>query len=129
MPWTPRAAPPPPVGDEQAAVFYEPGRLERARSLAITKTGPGRQYRVKGQDEPWYDVDLDVDPPCYCADQENRGKQIGGKCKHVLAALLQERHPALLQALGESLLRQEQNLEELLRESIRIAKAKKADHA
>lgn len=104
--------------------FYEPGRLARAKDLAIEKVGP-RQYRVRGQDEPFYMVDLDVDPPCYCADQENRGKQIGGKCKHVLAALLQEHNPALMQALGESLLRQEQNLEELLRESIKLAKAKK----
>ena len=77
---------------------YCPSRFRRAVQLAVTQIGP-RQYRVRGQDEPHYDVDLDGDPPCYCRDNEYRGRRIQQKCKHHIAALLQARDPMMLNAL------------------------------
>lgn len=91
-------------GDRPARVF-EPGRFARAVSLAVTKLGP-RQYRVRGQDEPFYDVSLDADPPCYCRDQEVNGRKLGGNCKHVICARLQERDPAAMGELVERFQRQ-----------------------
>ena len=88
---------------------FEPGRFARAVSLAVTKLGP-RQYRVAGQDEPHYDVSLDADPPCYCRDQEINGRRLGGNCKHVICARLQEREPA---AINELIARYEQQIQRL----------------
>jgi len=73
----------------------EPGRLMRAAQLGIRHVG-ARRYVVAGSDAPWM-VDLDVDPPCYCPDAEYR-PQYQGKCKHTLAALLQEHDPPTLWA-------------------------------
>lgn len=83
---------------------YDPARFRRAVQLAIVQTGP-RTYRVRGQKQEWWDVDLDGDPPCYCPDMENRGRRIQGKCKHTIAALLQARDPAMVQALVDDYLR------------------------
>lgn len=77
---------------------YDPGRLRRAAQLAVKRLGPG-QARVKGQDEPWYDVDLSADVPCYCKDAEFHGRG----CKHELAVRLASGDMGLIQALGEML--------------------------
>lgn len=89
---------------------YEPGRLRRAAVLACKRIGP-RQYRVRGQHQPYYDVDLDGDQPCYCRDAEYRGLV----CKHEMRARLAEGDPKLMLALGEMLLRQERRLKDSLR--------------
>lgn len=80
---------------------YEPGRLRRAAVLAVKKLGPN-QYRVRGQDEPFYDVNLDLDTPCTCKDAEFHGRG----CKHELAARLHNGDSALIMALGMMLLEQ-----------------------
>lgn len=80
---------------------YEPGRLRRAAVLAVRKLGP-HQYRVRGQDEPYYDVNLDLDTPCSCKDAEFHGRG----CKHELSARLHDGDSALIMALGMMLLEQ-----------------------
>lgn len=89
---------------------YEPGRMRRAAVLACEKLGPG-QYRVSGQQEPYYDVDLSVDPACYCADQLHRRAM----CKHEIRARLQDGDARLLQALGDMLLAAEKRLKESMK--------------
>jgi hypothetical protein len=89
---------------------YEPGRLRRAATLAVKRLGPTR-FAVRGQEEPVYRVDLAVDPPCYCKDSEYHGRG----CKHELAARLHSGDMALVQALGEMLLKAEQRSKELAR--------------
>lgn len=89
---------------------YEPGRLRRAAVLAVRKLGP-HQYRVRGQSEAYYDVNLEIDTPCCCADSWHRGRG----CKHELAARLHDGDVALIQALGDMLLKAEQANRELTR--------------
>jgi hypothetical protein len=89
---------------------YEPGRLRRAAVLAVRHRGEQR-YRVRGQDEPYYDVDLSADIPCYCKDAEFHGRG----CKHELAARLASGDQALRLALGEMLLQIERRNRELER--------------
>lgn len=84
--------------------FYEPGRFGRAKALLpFVKPLGGRQYEVKGSDEPTYYVDLDGDPMCYCADSQNRGTRIKGRCKHVLACMLREYYPPLVMAMADDI--------------------------
>ena len=97
---------------------YDPSRLRRAAQLACKKLGP-RQYRVKGQDEPHYDVALDVDPPCYCKDAEFHGRG----CKHELCARLHDGDGALIQALGDILIAQAERNAELEKSSKRRKRA------
>ena len=76
-----------------------PNRLRRAAQLAVERLGP-MQFRVRGQDEPYYDVALDVDPPCYCMDSQMRGPN----CKHTLISRMANGDLALINALGNMLL-------------------------
>lgn len=89
---------------------YEPGRLRRAAQLAVQRLGPN-QFRVRGQDEPFYDVNLDLDTPCDCADAWHRGRG----CKHELCARMANGDIGLLQALGQMLLVAEERNKELNR--------------
>jgi hypothetical protein len=73
--------------------------MRRALKLKCDKIGPG-QYRVSGNDEPYYDVDVNVDPACYCADQAHRSLM----CKHEIISRMRDGDPALIQALGDMLL-------------------------
>ena len=95
---------------------YEPGRLRRAAQLAVRRLGP-HQYRVRGQDEPHYDVNLELDTPCTCADAWHRGRG----CKHELAGRLHDGDMALIQALGDMLLAAEQRSKALERRTRRKA--------
>ncbi len=79
---------------------YEPGRLRRAAQLAVKRLGP-QQFRVRGQDEEFYDVNLEIDTPCCCADAWHRGRP----CKHELSARMANGDMALIQALGDMLLK------------------------
>lgn len=81
---------------------YEPGRLRRAAQLAVKRLGP-QQFRVRGQDEEFYDVNLEIDTPCDCADAWHRGRP----CKHELASRLANGDMPLIQALGDMLLKAE----------------------
>jgi hypothetical protein len=91
---------------------YDPARLRRALALAVKPLGPGL-YRVQGQHERYYDVAVNEDVPCYCKDAEYHGKG----CKHFLACKLQERDPALVDAIGQMLLAAFKANEELTRKT------------
>lgn len=92
------------------ALSYDPARLRRAAVLAVRKIGP-QQYRVRGQSQWSYDVDLSADIPCYCKDAEYHGRG----CKHELASRLAAGDQALRIALGEMLLAVQKKNEELQR--------------
>lgn len=81
---------------------YEPGRLRRASMLAVKRVGPN-QFRVRGQEEEFYDVNLDLDTPCSCMDAWHHGRG----CKHELSARLASGDMKLVMALGEMLLAKE----------------------
>jgi hypothetical protein len=67
------------------------------------------QFRVRGQDEPFYDINLELDTPCTCADAWHRGRG----CKHELSARLASGEMPLIQALGEMLLAAQKKSEAL----------------
>lgn len=79
-------------------------RLRRAWALikagSVERLG-GTRFRVAGNDESSYDIDLSVSPPCYCADMWYRGRQIRDNCKHTLAARLAGLDPALLGTIAD----------------------------
>lgn len=79
-------------------------RLRRAWKLVasgrVERVGPG-QFRVAGNVEDSYYVDLASDQPCTCLDLHHREQEIGGQCKHRLAARLANHDPALLLSLIE----------------------------
>jgi hypothetical protein len=83
---------------------HDPGRFARAFKLAMSgrvqQIGP-RQYRVAGNEQPYYDVDLDGDQPCYCEDQDWSGRKIRNNCKHVLAARIVAQDPSVIPSLME----------------------------
>lgn len=83
---------------------FDPARLKRAVALlkGAERMGPS-EFRVRGQDEPEYYVNLDGDPVCYCKDSEYHGRG----CKHELAALLLNGDLRVIGLLGELLLVQE----------------------
>ena len=89
---------------------YRPDRLARAWQLVksgrVERLGGGR-FRIAGNVEPEYFVDLNGDPPCYCMDMEMRGRTIH-YCKHTLAARLAQLEPALLQVIADNIERQMQ---------------------
>ena len=85
---------------------YEPGRLRRGAARAVKKVGP-RQYRVRGNHEPYWDVNLDLDTPCCCPDAQFHGRG----CLHELAARLHDGDAALIMGLGQMLLAAEKRRE------------------
>lgn len=112
---------------------YRPDRLARAWQLVksgrVERLGGG-QFRVAGNDEPEYFVDLSVDPPCYCADQNYRGGSTNHQCKHSLAGRLAMLEPALLQVIADTIERQMQQEQE--REQAGVARRtsqRKAAHS
>lgn len=92
------------VASTEADRAHDAGRFARAVALAmggkVEQRGP-TQYRVAGNDEPYYDVDLSVDPPCYCGDMWHRGRTIRNNCKHTLAARLVAKDPTIMPSLME----------------------------
>jgi hypothetical protein len=81
---------------------FDPARLRRAAQLAVQRIG-ATTFAVRGQEEPYYYVDLAGDLPCACKDAEFHGSG----CKHELAARLANGDMPLVMALGEMLLRAE----------------------
>lgn len=83
---------------------HDPGRFARAFKLArdghVEQVGP-RQFKVAGNEQPYYDVDLDGDPMCYCDDQDWAGRKIRNNCKHVLAARIVAKDPSVIPSLME----------------------------
>lgn len=82
------------------SVASRAGRLVRAMELLqkgkVTHLG-GTKYLVKtGED---YYVDVFGDPPCYCADAENRSVT----CKHEIACLLFRANPKVVKAIEDML--------------------------
>lgn len=83
-----------PLIDFDAAGAIDTTRLVKAMTLRARRLGQGR-YRIDGGSEPHF-VDLvspDV-PRCDCGDHLYRDSI----CKHMLAALICERHPAVFDA-------------------------------
>lgn len=72
----------------------EPERLRKAAKLAVKRLGP-MQFRVRGQHEHFYDVNLELDTPCCCLDAWYHGRN----CKHELAAKLHLPDPHTFNAL------------------------------
>lgn len=99
---------------------YDPARLRRGATRAVRKVGP-RQYRVQGQHRPYYDVNLELDTPCDCDDAQFHGRG----CLHELAARLHDGDAALIQALGDMLLKAEQYMEAATRRT----RKRRADRA
>jgi hypothetical protein len=95
---------------------YDPARLRRGATRAVKKLGP-HQYRVQGTEQPFYDVNLDLDTPCTCEDAFHHGRG----CLHELAARLHDGDAALIQGLGDMLLRAEQHMEAATRRRRRRA--------
>lgn len=89
--------------------------MRRAAVLGCVKIGE-RQYRVRGQVEEYYDVN--VDPACYCLDQRHRGEM----CKHEISARLQDGDQKLRQALGDMLLAAEKRADAAEKEAKRLAR-------
>jgi hypothetical protein len=87
---------------------YDPARLRRGAARAVKKLGP-HQYRVRGTEREFYDVDLTSDVPCDCADAQFHGRG----CLHELAGRLHDGDMALIQALGNMLLEAEKHAKEL----------------
>ena len=99
---------------------YDPARLRRGATRAVKKLGP-HQYRVQGTEQPFYDVTLDLDTPCTCEDAFHHGRG----CLHELAARLHDGDTALIQALGDMLLKAEQHMEAVARRT----RTRRADRA
>lgn len=102
---------------------HGPGRFARAVELArrdgaVTQMGP-RQFRVVGNDEPEYFVDLDENPACYCDDIRNAGWKTNNTCKHILACRLAIKDPSLENSLMEFAYAQMQRVQELERRTRR----------
>lgn len=97
---------------QEAGPGYRADRLRRAWQLVksgrVERLG-GTMYRVAGNVEPVYYVDLMGDQMCTCRDMEFRSAEIGQQCKHVLASRLAALDPALLQVIGDALLAAEQS--------------------
>lgn len=87
---------------------YDPNRLRRGAARAVRKLGP-HQYRVRGNHEPYYDVNLDLDTPCTCPDAQFHGRG----CLHELAARLHDGDARLIMSLGEMLLAAEERKEKV----------------
>ena len=86
-----------------ALLRIEKGRLARARKLWCIRVGP-RQYAVQGSREVMW-VDMHGEEVCYCEDA-----LLGGGlwvCKHILRALIREKHPKVL-----GFMQQEDDMEE-----------------
>ena len=85
-----------PMIDFEAAGGVDLGRLERGVSLEAQRVGPGR-YRVRGgSEEHWVDLRSPYHPRCDCGDHLWRDRV----CKHILAALLREGDPLVIEAVG-----------------------------
>jgi hypothetical protein len=95
---------------------HDPGRFARAFQLAYTGKVEhlgGTQYRVAGNEQKYYDVDIAAEQPCYCADQDFEGRKIRNNCKHVLAAKILAKSPEVIQSLMELAYQRQQRAEEL----------------
>lgn len=92
------------MGSADEKIGYEPGRLRRAALRPCVRLGP-MEFMVAGKSKPVHYVDLRQDPACECADIENRGGMLKGRCLHVLCAELHNGDEALLTAYGEMLMR------------------------
>jgi uncharacterized Zn finger protein len=101
---------------------YKPDRLARAwqhvKSGRVERLG-GTQFKVAGNVEPVYYVDLASDQPCTCLDRYHREAEIQGMCKHILACRLASLDEGLLQVIGDALLRAEQAVAELTKRTRR----------
>ncbi len=87
-----------------AVTAHRPDRLRRAWQLVksgrVERLG-GTQFKVAGNVEPAYYVDLSAEIPCTCRDEEYRGAQIKHQCKHLLASRIAAKDPAILLSLIE----------------------------
>lgn len=107
-------------------VGYRPDRLASAwrlvKSGRVERLGDGH-FRVAGNVESSYDVDLNGDQMCFCLDQYHRGDQIKHMCKHVLACRLAQLDPALLGVIGDALLAAEQRAKDATKRARKVRAA------
>jgi hypothetical protein len=87
---------------------YDLGRLMRGATRPIKRLGP-MQFVVKGNEQPKYYVNLDLDTPCECTDAQMHGRP----CLHEIAARLQNGDTGLVAALGDALLKAQKRNEVL----------------
>ncbi len=78
---------------------FDPARLRRGIQRGVERLGP-MQFRVEGRHQRFYDVNLELDTPCDCADAQYHGRG----CLHELAARLHAGDAKLIQSLGDMLL-------------------------
>lgn len=94
-----------------ASVEY--GRLCRAigiiragqESPTIEPLGQG-QFRVKGNVQPVYDVDLTADQRCYCKDAEF-SPWFDRMCKHEIACRLAQQEPGMIAHMVDVIAKEE----------------------
>jgi hypothetical protein len=82
-----------------------PDRLRRGILRAVVRLGP-HQFRIEGRHQKFYDVNLNEDVPCDCADAMYHGRG----CLHELCARLHDGDATLIQSLGHLLLEQERHV-------------------
>jgi hypothetical protein len=81
---------------------HKSSRLRSAWKLVASEkiqVLPDGTFRVPGNEEPFYTVDLRQDPPCHCKDMEY-GAGDEHQCKHALACRLMTSDPMILQPLA-----------------------------
>lgn len=95
---------------------YETGRLIRGSTRPVKRLGP-MHFVVKGNQQPRYYVNLELDTPCDCTDAQMHGRP----CLHEIAARLQNHDEGLRDALGKALLKLHKANEALQRQVKRKA--------
>src|SRR5438105_312245 len=90
----------------------ERGRLLRGMALLpfMEELGPNL-FRVRGNEEPLYYVNLDGDPVCYCDDSKHAPRE-GRMCKHEIVCRLYSMEEGVLTAMNDILVNRQQHLAE-----------------
>lgn len=90
----------------------------RGATRPVVRMGP-MQFRVKGNHQKWYYINLELDTPCECMDSFYHGRP----CLHEISARLQIGDPGLIAALGQELLKAQQRADDLERRTKRRTSA------
>lgn len=80
-------------------------RLKKATELSVAKGDVAGTYYVSAREDPeggeWVNLSDPYADRCYCADFVFRGEDLGTPCKHILAALIADGHPGILELVEE----------------------------
>lgn len=90
----------------------EHGRLLRGMALLpfMEELGPN-EFRVRGNEEPVYYVNLDGDPVCYCDDAKH-APRASRMCKHEIACRLWSMELGVVTAMNDILVKRKAHLAE-----------------